>query len=87
MGRSPSLTKRALRAIGVLVLVLVAVLVGNTLRKAPRAQGSAPAPTGDVPVDASKVAEHLAAAIRQRTISHENAQEDDPGRSRRSRSS
>jgi carboxypeptidase PM20D1 len=59
------------------VIALGAVLVGNAFRRgpAPRAVGAAP------PVeilDDSAIAEHLAAAIRFRTISHEDPKEDDP---------
>jgi carboxypeptidase PM20D1 len=69
-----------MRWLGVLafgLIILVLVLFGNALRHAPmpRSHQQPPLETG---IDAHTVAEHLAQAIRFRTVSHQDPRQDDP---------
>lgn len=70
---------KALRAIGVALLLLIAVLVVNTLRLRPPAR-AALAPAPPPAVSGAAVAEHLAAAVRIETVSHEDPKQDDAGK-------
>jgi carboxypeptidase PM20D1 len=58
------------------MIALGAVLVGNAFRRGPAPRAAGAAPQGEI-LDDSAIAEHLAAAIRFRTISHEDPKEDD----------
>ncbi len=55
---------------------LAAVLVGNALRLRPAPRGGPPA-AADAAIDAAAAADHLAAVIRFRTISHQDPAQDD----------
>jgi carboxypeptidase PM20D1 len=68
--------KTLFRALAVAVAALVALLVVNTLRRHPAPRGTSSA-KGDERIDAMAVAHHLAAAIRLRTVSHQDPKEDD----------
>ncbi len=73
---------RALRTLGLFVLaavvVLIAVVVGRTLMlKAPAATAALSVPAAP-PIDANLAAQHLSAAVRFQTVSHEEKAQDDP---------
>ena len=72
--------KSLVRLIALAALVIVVAALANTFRRtaAPRG-GGAPPPAetpGDI-VDESVVAEHLSAAIKFRTVSHQDPRDDD----------
>jgi carboxypeptidase PM20D1 len=70
------LAKRAAKALALAIALLALVLVVNTLRKSAPAT-AAPPPPPPAAIDAARVGEHLAEAIRATTISHESAADDD----------
>lgn len=67
--------RKAASVVGLLLLGLVVVLLINTLRMKAVALPTPPTPPNDVASD--RAAEHLATAVRLKTVSHENPVEDD----------
>lgn len=63
------------RLLGIGLLAFTAVLFGNALRHLPKPRAAAQ--PVDTSIDAQRVAQHLAEAIRFRTISHQDAKDDD----------
>ena len=70
--------RRAAAILGLSLALIVAVLLINTLRRRPASASSVPMGTPPA-VDSAAVAEHLAQAVRFKTVSHEEAREDDYG--------
>lgn len=68
--------RRILKWVGLVSLVLVVVLLANTFRKGKDTRPS-PAPAPEMTVNDAPIAEHLAAAIRFKTVSHEDPAQDD----------
>jgi len=68
--------KTPLRALAVIVLVALGILLFNAFRRSAAPRASGPTPRTEA-VDENAVAEHLSAAIRFRTVSHQDPKEDD----------
>jgi carboxypeptidase PM20D1 len=60
------------------VIVLAGVVVARTLMLKPSAEAAASAVPPAPAIDANLAAQHLSAAVRFQTVSHENPAEDDP---------
>jgi carboxypeptidase PM20D1 len=71
------IAKRVLRGMATALVVLVVVLVANTLRKAPPPRTPV-MPEASFALDEGALAEHLSAAVRIATTSHEDTADDDP---------
>ncbi|APR80716.1 Hypothetical protein A7982_06063 [Minicystis rosea] len=79
MMRARRLLRLIARVAGATLALLAAILVINTLRLSPpKIEAAAPPPPAAVP--AAIIAQHLGAAIRIETISHEDAKQDEPGK-------
>ena len=68
--------RRIAKWLGIAIGVLAIVLVANTLRKRPENR-PAPMPAPEMSVENTAVAEHLAAVLRFKTVSHEDPAADD----------
>ncbi len=69
--------KRLAQLLLVTIVVLAAVLLGNTLRRFPQPRAVASGAPPIDRVDAAVVAQHLAATVRFRTVSHQDPAQDD----------
>jgi len=70
--------KKPLRALVFLVAALAALLLWNTYRRGPLPRAIGVAPPAGERLDEQAIAEHLAAAVRFRTVSHQDPKDDDP---------
>src|SRR6266540_2809745 len=73
-----SAVKKPLRALVFLVAALAALLLWNTYRRGPLPRAIGVAPPAGERLDEQAIAEHLAAAVRFRTVSHQYPKDDDP---------
>ena len=69
--------KKPLPALALLVVLLTAVALWNALRHGPAPRAASAGPPSGETLDEQTIAEHLAAAIRFRTVSHQDPKDDD----------
>jgi carboxypeptidase PM20D1 len=67
----------ALAGVAAVAVVAAVVAVRTVTYRAPGASGPAPALTAAIPIDADRAAQHLSRAVQFKTISHQDAAEDD----------